>query len=211
VPVITATQMLSSMEHSNRPTRAEATDVFNAVLDGTDAVMLSGETAVGEFPVETVAMMHRILGEAEKLLRADPRQARPDARRAESASPHGGWITPITEGVVEAAGLVGRRLGAALVVVATQSGRTALALSKLRQPVPTLALAPDAGIARAMALYWGVTPVPFPALADTDRAFAFALEWARAQGLVTTGDCVILVRGTIPGNAAHNAMLVQEV
>jgi pyruvate kinase len=211
VPVITATQMLSSMEHSSRPTRAEATDVFNAVLDGTDAVMLSGETAVGAFPVETVAMMNRIIGEAEKLLRTDPDMAWSAQRRAENVHTYPGWITPITESVVEAAGLVGRRLGAALVVVATQSGRTALALSKLRQPVPTLALAAEARIARAMALYWGVTPLHFPALADTDSAFAFALDWARSHGLVTTRDRVILMRGTMPGNSAHNAILVQDV
>jgi pyruvate kinase len=129
VPAITATQMLNSMEHSNRPTRAEATDVFNSVLDGTDAVMLSGETAVGEYPVVAVATMSRILAEAEKhdmtpIVTAPKRQ----------------WISPLTEALVEAASQTCRRLGAAVLAVWTHSGLTALALSKQRHATPTLAL-----------------------------------------------------------------------
>jgi pyruvate kinase len=211
IPVITATQMLSSMENSNRPTRAEATDVFNAVLDGTDAVMLSAETAIGNYPVDAVATMSRILTEAENFLRADAVRLWPQNERGDRGMPRGGWITPITESVVEAAGLVGMRLNAAIVVVATQSGRTALALSKLRQPVPTLAIAAEEHIARSIALYWGVTPLLFPALTDTERAFDFALDWARNQGLITAGDRVVLVSGTMPGKPTHNALLVQEV
>jgi pyruvate kinase len=203
VPVITATQMLNSMEQSSRPTRAEASDVFNAVLDGTDALMLSGETAVGSYPVEAVAMMGRIAAEAERLLPEDRCEPAP-ARRA-------GWVQPITEALVEAASLASRRLSAALLVVATHSGRTALALSKHRHATPTLALADDPAVARAMTLYWGVTPVLVPALTDGEHALAFALDWARARGLVAPGDRVVLIRGTVPGNPVHNAMLVQEV
>ncbi|MEO6811497.1 MAG: pyruvate kinase [Isosphaeraceae bacterium] len=203
IPVITATQMLTSMESSNRPTRAEASDVFNAVLDGSDAVMLSGETAIGSYPVETVAMMSRIATEAERLL--------PTARVELAASTRAGWIQPITEGVVEAASLASRRLGAALLVVATHSGRTALALSKHRHPTPTLALAEDVETARALALYWGVTPVHCPSIADGEQTLSFALDWAKVRGLVTTGDRVVFLRGTMPGNPVHNAMLVREV
>jgi pyruvate kinase len=201
VPVITATQMLPSMEHAGRPTRAEASDVFNAVLDGTDAVMLSAETAVGEYPVETVATMSRIATEAEAF-----------GSSAEPGPPsRPGLVLPITEGVVEAASLACRRLSAALLVVATHSGRTALAVSKHRHATPTLALTDDVVTARRMALFWGVTPVHFAEVAAVEQTLAFALEWARAQGLVRSGDRVVLLRGTVAGSPVHNALLVQEV
>ena len=203
VPVITATQMLSSMEHSNRPTRAEATDVFNAVLDGTDAVMLSGETAVGDYPVDAVAVMSRIAAEAERLLQTTDGEAPPSTRP--------GWITPVTEGIVDAASRLCRRLDAALLVVATHSGRTALAASKHRNMTPTLALSDDPEIARQMNLYWGVTPVHAPNIADGASALEAALAWARPRGMVRTGGHVVLVRGTIPGNPVHNALFVQIV
>ncbi|MFO0956020.1 MAG: pyruvate kinase [Isosphaeraceae bacterium] len=201
VPAITATQMLNSMEHSNRPTRAEATDVFNAVLDGTDALMLSGETAIGEYPVDAVAMMSRIAAEAEALLDAG-KEAAPPTRR---------WVSPITEAVVEAAGLTCRRLNAAVLAVWTHSGRTALALSKLRHPTPTLAIADDERVARAMALFWGVTPIHQPHVADAQQAMQIAVGWARDRGLVGPGDRVVLIRGMVPGNPVQNALLVHEV
>ena len=203
VPVITATQMLNSMETSSRPTRAEASDVFNAVLDGTDAVMLSGETAVGQYPVETVAMMSRIVFEAERLL--------PSGRVELGPSNRPGFLTPITEGIVEAASQACRRLNAALLVVATHSGRTALALSKHRHATPTLALTDNAEKARELALYWGVTPIYFPDITQGATSLQFALDWAGVRGLIAKGDRVILLRGTVPGSSVHNAMFVQEV
>jgi pyruvate kinase len=213
IPVITATQMLNSMETSNRPTRAEASDVFNAVLDGTDAVMLSGETAVGQYPIEAVATMSRIVIEAESLLFDDSLGASSILGSVVVGQERGrsGWVQPITEGVVEAASLVCRRLGAALLVVVTNSGRTALALSKLRYATPTLALADDAEVARAMALYWGVCPLLSPSIASPEQTSNFALDWAREGGLITRGDRVVLVRGTMPDDPSHNAMFVQEV
>jgi pyruvate kinase len=207
VPVITATQMLASMETSSRPTRAEAADVFNAVLDGTDAVMLSGETAVGQYPVETVSTMSRIVTEAETLLSSDF-SGRPELGRA-LLKP--GWITETTEVVVEAAAMVCRRLRATLVVAATHSGRTAIALSKQRYDAPTLALTDVDALARKLALLWGVTPIVVPELTDGVKAMADALEWAASRGLVSKGDRVVLVRGLVPGNAVQNAVLVQEV
>src|SRR5262249_38881553 len=133
-PVITATQMLNSMEHSSRPTRAEASDVFNAVLDGTDAVMLSGESAVGEYPALAVATRRRICAEAEAFLKANGRAAHG------AAASLAGFVEPITEATVDAACLATKRLDAPLIVVATDSGRTALALSNRRPTATILAL-----------------------------------------------------------------------
>jgi len=213
VPVITATQMLNSMETSSRPTRAEASDVFNAVLDGTDAVMLSGETAIGQYPVEAVATMSRIAGEAEALLfgPGGSSWSAIDPQATASARARAGLVQPITESVVEAASLTCRRLEARLLVVATHSGRTALALSKQRHATPTLALTDDAEIARAMALYWGVTPLFCPDIKGAEPALAHALEWARPRGLLSRGDRIVLVSGTMLNSPIHNAMLVREV
>ncbi len=226
VPVITATQMLNSMESSSRPTRAEASDVFNAVLDGTDAVMLSGETAIGQFPVEAVATMSQIAREAEQLMFSQFGSGAPwtwsvgnwpGANGTGRSSPgtvhvaRAGQVLPITDAIVEAASAVCRRLSAALLVVATHSGRTALALSKQRNASPTLALTDDPETARAMALYWGVTSLHVPELFETGQVLAFADEWCRSHDLIDSGDRVVIVRGVIPNNPNHNALLVHEV
>jgi pyruvate kinase len=222
VPVITATQMLNSMESTTRPTRAEASDVFNAVLDGTDAVMLSGETAIGQYPVESVAMMSRIACEAEKLLFAPFRSGAPwtwsvlnwpgAPGQAESRGvARAAQVQPITESVVEAASVISQRLNAALLVVDTHSGRTVLALSKQRNRTPTLALAHDIATARAMSLFWGVTPVPIPDLHQRDQIRAFVVNWCRDQGLIVPGDCIVSIRGSVPDDPTHNAIEVYEV
>ncbi len=224
VPVITATQMLGSMESSNRPTRAEATDVFNAVLDGTDAVMLSGETAIGQFPVESVATMSQIAREAEALMFSQFCSGAPwtwsidnwpgAGRHGNQGNPQvarAGQVLPVTDAVVEAASAVCQRLGAGLLVVATHSGRTALALSKQRNATPTLALTDDPDVARAMALYWGVTALHIPELFQTGAVLDWVAQWCRTNKLIASGDRVVLVRGTIPHNPSHNALLVYEV
>ena len=224
VPVITATQMLNSMETSSRPTRAEASDVFNAVLDGTDAVMLSGESAIGQFPVEAVATMSQIAREAEALMFSQFRSGAPWTWSVDNwpgADGHGNrgnphvarssQVLPVTDAVVEAASAVCRRLNAALLVVATHSGRTALALSKQRNASPTLALTDDLEAARAMALYWGVTSLHIPDLFESGQVLAWADEWCRANDLIDSGDRVVIVRGVIPNNPNHNALLVHEV
>ena len=213
IPVITATQMLNSMETSNRPTRAEATDVFNAVIDGTDAVMLSGETAIGSFPVEAVETMSRIVSEAEAMMLGNPTPAQPSGGMRPLGPGRGraGWVQPITESVVEAVRTVTRRLGASLVIVSTNSGRTALALSKQRYAPPTLALSTDPAVARAMALYWGVTPVAAPTSSVGEAAVDLALDWAKQRGLTARGDYVVVVQGTMPNHPSHNAMMVEVV
>jgi pyruvate kinase len=203
-PVITATQMLNSMEHSSRPTRAEASDVFNAVLDGTDAVMLSGETAVGEYPVEAVATMRQICAEAEAYLKTH-------GRPAHAPSPLTGLVDPITEATVDAACVARERLDAPLLVVATDSGRTALALSNRRPTATILALTRTAEVARLLALCWGVTPLVIADAPQAEEELALAIDWARARGLLQSGQRVVLVRGKIPGPAPSRAVLVREV
>ena len=204
-PVITATQMLNSMEHSNRPTRAEASDVFNAVLDGTDAVMLSGETAVGEYPIETVVTMRQICAEAERFLEQGGLPARP------KATPLTGLVEPITEATVDAAVLAAERLDAPVVVAATDSGRTALALSNRRPTAAILALTRTEEVARRLAVCWGVTAVVEPPATSPEQELAFAIDWAKARRLVSPGQYVVLLRGQVPGAPRSRSVLTREV
>jgi len=203
-PVITATQMLNSMEHSSRPTRAEASDVFNAVLDGSDAVMLSGESAIGDYPIEAVETMARICAEAEAYAAKRPASIGDDA-------PLAGWIEPVTEAAVDAADLMTARLKAPLIVVATESGRTALALSNRRPAATILALTRDAQLAATLSICWGVTAIVRPADSSPEGAFAFGIEWARAHGLVTRGQHAVLVRGQAADQPGGRAVLAREV
>lgn len=205
-PVITATQMLNSMEHASRPTRAEASDVFNAVLDGTDAVMLSGETAVGEYPIPAVATMRQICAEAEAYLKTNGRPG-----HAISA-PLSGFVDPITEATVDAACLAAQRLDAPLIVVATDSGRTALALSNRRPTARILALTRSIPVARLLSVCWGVTPVVISASFQPEQELAFAIDWARARALVQAGQRLVLLRGEMPGHAPNSrAVLARAV
>jgi pyruvate kinase len=204
-PVITATQMLNSMEHSSRPTRAEATDVFNAVLDGTDAVMLSGESAVGEYPIEAVITMGQIVSEAEVYLKS--------ARRSplgESTS-LSGLIEPITEAAVDAAHLMTEQLDAALIVVATETGRTAVALSNRRPTATILALTRTERVARTLALCWGVTPQVRPDPSPAENELKLAIHWARSHSLVRSGEYAVLLRGQVAGEPTSRAVLAGEV
>jgi pyruvate kinase len=175
-PVITATQLLRSMVDSPLPTRAEATDVANAVLDGTDAVMLSEETAIGRYPTEAVRVMERIMVEAERLL--VPRRGAPSSA--------------VEDTIAEAACTTAERIGAAAIVVLTRSGFTARKVALHRPRVPILALAGDETVRRRLALVWGVVPLPAPDLADPETTLATLRATVRRSGLVHPERNVVL-------------------
>jgi pyruvate kinase len=189
--VITATQMLETMIHSPEPTRAEASDVANAILDGTSAVMLSGETAVGEYPVEAVAYMDRIARAVEPSM--DYRHELPDA--AENPT--------IGQAMSNAACDLAEALQAKAILVPTFSGRTASAVARLRPRRPIVALTHVDWAMRQLALEWGVTPVLIPETGNVEDLWRRAVDAAREAGIVESGDRVVITAGTavnIPGS-----------
>jgi pyruvate kinase len=223
-PVIVATQMLDSMQHARRPTRAEATDVANAILDGADACMLSGETAIGEHPVETVKMMRSIARETEKQYLADRwhyLEGRFHAARGSAGVPVQEFLPapeflveglhPITQAVVDGASRIAGELDAKLFVVASRSGVTAIARSKRRGAVPTVGLSDDPAALRQMALYWGVTPLASVATKDTIALLEYITAWGLREGRLQRGDRILLVAGSGFGTGGHNMALVHEV
>ncbi len=190
-PVITATQMLESMVHSPEPTRAEASDVANAILDGTSAVMLSGETAVGEYPVEAVAYMDRIARAVEPSM--DYRHELPEAHENPTI---GGAMSNAACDLAEA-------LRAAAILVPTFTGRTANAVARLRPRRPIVALTHMDWAMRQLALEWGVTPLLISERPDVEDLWRTSIDAAREAGLVQTGDRVVITAGTavnIPGS-----------
>jgi pyruvate kinase len=204
-PVITATQMLNSMEQSSRPTRAEASDVFNAVLDGTDAVMLSGESAIGLFPVEAVTMMREICTQAEGYLKSDGRPAR------DEAAPLAELVDVMTAAAVDAACLMARQLDAALIVVAAASGHAARALANRRPDAPILALPPTEQIARRLSLCRGVIPVVLAERTTAERALRFGIESAKSRGLVAPGQHAVLLADQVDDRPNLRAVLAGTV
>jgi pyruvate kinase len=205
VPVITATQMLDSMTHNSRPTRAEATDVANAVLDGTDAVMLSGESAAGEYPAEAVATMSHICREAERLLEPH-RQTDEQIRRAHSPA------LAVTEAVTLGAARAAEQLAAELIVVATRGGKTAMALSQQRSRVPILGVSDSPETARRLCLYWGVTPWQSDKVdAPVEDLLKSVVDWCRAQHILHSGNRIVLVSSTNWSADGHDLMLVHQL
>jgi pyruvate kinase len=199
-PAIVATQMLESMQRSRIPTRAEVSDVTNAILDGADACMLSGETAVGNYPVESVTMMHRIALATESV--SDP-PVRPHTAISISANPTG-----ITEASVWHAGLIAQEVGAKMMIILTRSGQTALTIAKHRFRVPTIGVSESPQILRRMCLYWGIIPLAGAPLQDSQALLRFATEWGKREGLVASGDRVVFVYGTGLVSSAHNTVSV---
>src|SRR5579862_2646203 len=190
-PVITATQMLESMIHAPEPTRAEASDVANAILDGTSAIMLSGETAVGEYPVEAVAYMDRIARAVEPSL--DYRHELPEAHENPT----------IGQAMSNAACDLAEALQAKAILVPTFTGRTANAVARLRPRRPIVALTHVDWAMRQLALEWGVTPLLISETSDVEELWRLAVEASRDAGIVESGDSVVITAGTavnIPGS-----------
>jgi pyruvate kinase len=198
-PVIVATQMLDSMITNSRPTRAEATDCANAVLDGADALMLSGETSVGEFAIEAVQTMARIISHTE--------EGGMDMIRAMKSAPKtkGGAIT-------KAATEVGAIVGAKYLVTFTQSGDSARRTARLRSPIPILAFTPEVGTYNRMSLDWGVEPELTPMVKHTDEMVMQADNLLLKSKRCVEGELVVIVAGSPPGiPGSTNAMRVHRV
>jgi len=198
VPVITATEMLESMVTSNRPTRAEVSDVANAIWDGTDAVMLSQETSIGAHPVDSVRAMARICISAQR---------HPAFERARQI-----WREPgqVGSAIAHAAAATATELRAQVIIAFTESGTTALRCSKARPPMPVIAASPHTDVLRRTALYSGVTPLLVSPGRDTDQMIANATQAALASGMVRSGDRVVIVAGVPVGQPGQTNLLKVE-
>jgi len=198
-PVIVATQMLDSMIVNATPTRAEATDCANAVLDGADALMLSGETSVGAFPIEAVTVMGRIIERTEEAMldKIAPLQHQPHTK--------GGAIT-------KAATEVGAIVGAKFLVAFTQSGDSARRMSRLRSPIPILALTPEDAVYNQLSLSWGIEPIITPSVDHTDEMVKQVDTILLNSGRAKKGESVMIIAGAPPGiPGSTNAIRVHMV
>lgn len=201
-PVITATQMLDSMQRYPRPTRAEASDVANAIFDGTDATMLSGETAAGKYPVESVLTMARIAERAESSL----------AYRELFLRQSNAQQTTVTEAISQAVANSALDLGAKAIITATESGYTARMVSKYRPKAPIIAVTPHESIMRRLNLIFGVVPIKGEAVENTDDMFEKAVQTSRAHGLVKLGDIVVITAGVPVGHSGTtNLMKIHQI
>jgi pyruvate kinase len=198
VPVITATQMLESMVDAPAPTRAEVSDVANAVLDGTDALMLSAETAIGRDPARVVATMSRIAARAE----AD------ESYRAASAHVVTGDL--ITAAVTHAAWQAALDARATAILCCTRTGRTARAMASFRPTARLIGLSPDPGTVQSLALSWGVEPIRVEEYATSEEMVRFAVQGAMDHGLVDRGEVVLVLAGA-PGRTSGAATDVLRI
>lgn len=201
-PVITATEMLESMVKAYRPTRAEITDVANAILDGTDATMLSAETSVGKYPVQAVKMMARVACETEKTL-----------QYVDQFEKRKGWLeTKTSELIAYDACQTAYMLGAKTIVAFTQSGSTVARVSKYRPNVPVLAITHNRSIARRMVLLWGVYPVALRELMSLDDLFVTGADIAKKLRLVRSGDLIVITGGIPVGvSGSTNLLKVEQI
>jgi pyruvate kinase len=201
-PVITATQMLGSMVENPRPTRAEATDVANAILDGTDALMLSDETAMGAYPVEAVSTLDRIARSTEPYLE----------EHTYLEEEFSEMLHTVPAGISRGACRLALDLNASAIVATSSSGNTARLVSRFRPSVPVIALTDHLETQRQLALSWGVMTNLINSFGDTDQMFAAARSWALGNGLVKPGDCLIITAGVPVGvSGTTNLLKVIEI
>ena len=196
-PVITATQMLDSMQRNPRPTRAEASDVANAIFDGTDAIMLSGETAAGKYPMESVQTMSRIAERAESALHY--REIFTKQANAQQKS--------VTEAISQAVANSALDLDAKAIVTSTESGYTARMVSKYRPKAPVIAVTPIEQVMRRLQLVWGVIPVKGVTAETTDEMFDIAVKGAMDSGIVRLGDTIVITAGVPVGRSGTTNLI----
>ena len=200
-PVVTATQMLDSMIRNPRPTRAEASDVANAVLDGSDAIMLSGETASGGYPLESVQTMVRIAQEAERVLHSSP--------RTDYKAP---VVFTLSGAICHAAMQTAGEVGAKAIVAPTVSGATAKLIAAFRPQVPVIAVTPSPMVQRQLCLYWGTYPLLTRRLSNTDEVVSDAIDVARRNHFVNEGDTVVLTAGVVGSvRSATNLLMIRKI
>jgi pyruvate kinase len=201
-PVITATEMLETMVNAARPTRAETTDVANAIFDGTDAIMLSAETAIGKYPVASVRMMAKIARATEKQLRYE-----------QILTERLGWLERQTNELISySACQTSQSLRAAAIVTFTKSGSSARRVSKYRPGAPILALTPDRTVGGRLILYWGIHPYVIVEPGSVDEIFALATKTARELGIAKPGDLIIIVAGIPIGvTGSTNLLKVEKI
>lgn len=203
-PVIVATQMLESMHENRRPTRAEASDVANAILDGADACMLSGETAIGKYPVQAVDTMNRIMVHTEKMLMGRPSTGCISGKNIDQ-------VDPITSAVTFRASNIAEDIGAKLVVVASKSGSTAWVKAKQRNYTHTLGISDNEATLRRMCLFWGIMPLYIESMARPQVLIEQVIRWGMNSGLLTPGDRVVFVGGSGIYEKTHNLLVVHQV
>ncbi|MEO0836479.1 MAG: pyruvate kinase [Cyanobacteria bacterium J06642_3] len=197
IPVITATQMLDSMVNNPRPTRAEVSDVANAILDGTDAVMLSNETAVGNFPIEAVKTMAKIAQRIEREKHRTP----PDAYKT--------WTIP--NAISASVGQIAEQLEASAIMTLTKTGSTARNVSKFRPQTPILAITPQVHVSRRLQLVWGVKPLLVLELPSTTQTFQAAVNAAQEKKWLAAGDLVVMTAGTLQGVSGSTDLIKVEL
>ena len=202
VPVITATEMLESMTESRRPTRAEASDVANAVFDGTDALMLSGETAIGQYPVESVQTMARIVEAAEAGAMFGDRLLLAAKRRPPTTVP-----ASFAAATSAAGARAAEETGARVIVAFTESGTTARLLSKERPAVPIIAYTPHEAVRRRMTLYWGVIAKAMRTIQNTDELIRELERSLREEKLAEIGDRIVVVTGAPVGKRGSTNLM----